>query len=296
MVRGSLQPGPIRALLAIASVCYVLETPCIAGSSAVNEAERYYRHAKYRPALQLLSPVANKDAQVYELLGACYFMEGDAKRAAQMFEAAVALEPSNSRLHHWLGRAYGRRAETSNVISAMRMAAKAHESFERAVALDPANGEAINDLFEYYLQAPGFLGGGVAKAQALAEKILALDPAEYEYAQARLAERRKRPASAEDHLRKAIALAPGDVGRIIDLAAFLERSRRYAESDQAFKRAERLHPGAPRVLFHKAKAYVESHRNVDVARALLKQYLASDLTPDDPSRREAEELLRLAAN
>ena len=35
--------------------------------------------------------------------------------------------------------------------------------FERAVALDPANREAVGDLFDYYLGAPGFLGGGANK-------------------------------------------------------------------------------------------------------------------------------------
>ena len=48
-------------------------------------------------------------------------------------------------------------------------ASKAHRYFEKAVELDPKNLEAMNDLFEYYLEAPGFLGGGFDKAQALAD-------------------------------------------------------------------------------------------------------------------------------
>ena len=33
--------------------------------------------------------------------------------------------------------------------------------------LDPNNREAVANLFEYYLEAPGFLGGGVEKAEAV---------------------------------------------------------------------------------------------------------------------------------
>ena len=32
--------------------------------------------------------------------------------------------------------------------------------------LDPHNGEATGDLFDYYLNAPGMLGGGLDKAAA----------------------------------------------------------------------------------------------------------------------------------
>ena len=50
-------------------------------------------------------------------------------------------------------------------------ASKARQYFERAVALDPANEEAMNDLFDYYLQAPGFLGGGFERAEQVAKRI-----------------------------------------------------------------------------------------------------------------------------
>ena len=41
-----------------------------------------------------------------------------------------------------------------------------------------------------------------------------------------------------------------------------------------------------------ADLYIKSKRNLEVAKQLLKQYLSSELTPDDPSRSEAEKLLK----
>ena len=64
---------------------------------------------------------------------------------------------------HWLGKAQGRRAETASPFTAPSYASKARQAFEKSVELDGKNLEAINDLFSYYLEAPGFLGGGLNK-------------------------------------------------------------------------------------------------------------------------------------
>ena len=41
-------------------------------------------------------------------------MLGDYKKATEAFQKALALEPGNSEYAHWLGRSFGRRAETSS--------------------------------------------------------------------------------------------------------------------------------------------------------------------------------------
>jgi len=87
-------------------------------------------------------------------------------------------------------------------------------------------------------------------------------------------------------------LAPHQVGRIIDLARFLAKQGRFKESDDTFLAAERLAPKAPKVMYARAAAYIESGRNIDTARKLLRKYVVSELTPDDPPRSEAEKLLR----
>ena len=45
----------------------------------------------------------------------------------------------------------------------------------------------------------------------------------------------------------------------------------------------------------RAAVYIETGRNIETARALLEKYLASPLTPDDPSREEAQKLLHQAS-
>jgi tetratricopeptide (TPR) repeat protein len=268
----------------------------LASPAQLGRALELYQRTEYDAALAILLPVPDKDASTYQLIGRCYYMQGNPKKASEFFEKAVAADPSDSMQRLWLGRAYGRRAETSSFLTAPSFANKARQNFEKAVELDPRNREAIGDLFEYYLDAPGFLGGGLEKAAALAKRIGELDPAEYHYAQARLAEKRKEFQAAENQLRRATELAPRQVGRLIDLAKFLSKQGRYQESDAAFLEARRIAPDAPRVLFEQASAYIRARRNIELAKELLKRYLDSPLTPDDPPRSQAEALLRQASS
>ena len=237
---------------------------------------------------------SQNSALVLLLIGKSYYMSGHFKKASESFQRAVEADPGNSAYHLWLGRAYGRRAETSNWFSAPSLAKQAKSCFEKAVDLDPKNTEAINDLLEYYMQAPGFLGGGEDKARALADRLKQIDIAEYHAAQARLAEHRKEYGVAELQFKRAIDLAPSKAGLIMDLARLLSRLGRYKESDQYFHHARSVAPDDPQVLFEQASAYVEARRNLEQARDLLKKYLDSPLTPDHPSRAEARKLLQQA--
>ncbi len=163
---------------------------------------------------------------------------------------------------------------------------------EKSVRLDPSNKEATGDLLDYYLDAPGFLGGGLDKAETLARQIGKSDPAEEHYAQAVIAEHRKDYAGAEQQLRRAIDVAPHQVSRFLALAKYLARHGKLKESDALFAQAVRMAPNDPKILFARAEAYVEQRRNLSEARALLEQYLRAPLTPDDPPREQAEALLK----
>ena len=262
------------------------------GSAELETARKYYNNTKFGESLKVLDAIPEKDQAAYELIGRNYFMEREYKKAAEAFDAALKLDPTDSMAALWLGRAYGRRAETSSPFTAPAYASRARQNFERAVQLDGRNLEALSDLFEYYLDAPGFLGGGMDKAEASVARIAAVDVAESHWAQAKLAEKRKQLDVAEKHLRQSVELAPKRVGPSLELARFLARQGRFEEAEECFARAERISPGNPRVVFAKADVYVKSGRNLDVARRLLQQYMSLSLTPDDPPRADAAKLLK----
>ena len=265
-----------------------------AGGPEFERARKLYNLTEFEQSLKILQALPQKDASVHDLIGRNYYMQGDFKNATEALEKAVTAEPDNSEFNLWLGRAYGRRAETSNLFTAPGHASKARQYFEKAAQLNPRNLEAQSDLFEYYLEAPGFLGGGFEKAAATAEQIGRINPAEGYWAQAKLAEKRKEFSSAEEQLRRAIELTPHQVGRLIDLARLLAKQGRMEEAEQSFARAEAIAPDSPKVMFARADVYIKTGQNLNVAKDLLKRYLSLALTPEDPPRSQAEKLLKQA--
>jgi tetratricopeptide (TPR) repeat protein len=278
----------------IAPLFLVLSAALFGASAEYAAAQKQYQRTDYRAAIKSLESMGSKDGPAYLLLGQSYYMLGDYKRSSDALEKAVAIQPQTSLYYHWLGRAFGRRAETSSPFTAPMYASRTRQAFEKAVELDGKNKEALNDLFEYYLEAPGFLGGGFDKASNLTARIAQLDPVEGHYAQFRLAEKRKDFAGAEQQLRRAADLAPRQVGRLVDLAKFLAKQGRVQESEQTFVQARKVAPNSPRLLYDQADAYIQAGKNLDKARQLLQQYLATQVSPEDPSREEARKLLRKA--
>jgi tetratricopeptide (TPR) repeat protein len=259
----------------------------------LTKAEDLYQHTDYQGSLALLDH-STEDAATNFLIGRDYFMEGELKKASEFLQKATQEEPNDSDYMDWLGRVYGKRAETSSFLSAPGFASKARQAFERSVELDPKNSDALSDLFDYYLDAPGFMGGGYEKAMAVADKIAAIDPPEGFYEKAKLAQKRKEYSAAELHLRQAVAAAPHEVGHLVTLARFLANQGRNQESDQVFQQAEKVNPNAPRVWFARADVLVKQQRDLDEARALLQQYIHASVTPDDPPKEQAVRLLKQA--
>jgi len=260
----------------------------------LSQAAALYQRTQYTGTIRELQALDRKNAAGYALLGKAYFMQGQYKEAVASLEKAIEEDRLNSDHYDWLGKAYGRLAETSSFLSALGHARKTVRAFEQAVELGPTNLEALSDLFEYYLQAPGMVGGGVDKAENIAARVSRLDQAEHHWMRARLAEKRKDYTTAEREFRAALAAAPDQPGRALDLAAFLSSRGRYVESETLFESIVERHPNTPNVLFVRASTYIQSNRKLRQAQALLEKYLEAQIAPDDPPRREAVALLKTA--
>jgi len=202
----------MKGLLLILGMCGLLA----AGSAGLEQARNLYNLTAFDESLRVLQSMPVKDAPVYDLMGRDYYMQGDYKRSTEFLEKALAAEPGVAMHALWLGRAYGRRAESASIFTAPGFATKARQYLERAVELDPRNLDALADLFDYYVEAPGFLGGGMEKAQRTAAQLSLVSPAEGYLAEAKLAEKRNQYSAAETHLRKAVEVAPQQIGKLIE--------------------------------------------------------------------------------
>jgi tetratricopeptide (TPR) repeat protein len=254
-------------------------------------AEKLYKHTEYEASLGALDKHAVDPASSF-LAARDYYMLGDFKKSVEYLQKATSAQPNNSEYWDWLGRAYGRRAETSNPLSAPGYATKARAAFERSVELNDKNRDALSDLFDYYLEAPGFLGGGYDKATTVVEKTARIDPSEAYFQQAKLAQKRKEYESAEVHFRKAVESGPREIGHLLSLARFLAMQGRVRESDAVFQQAQQTAPNEPTVWFARADVLIQGKRNLDEARNLLQKYVSAPITVDDPPKTEALRLLK----
>lgn len=259
----------------------------------LSTAEDLYKRTEYQASLALLDK-KSRDAAAEFLIGRDLFMLGDFKKSTEFLERAAADNPKSGEYMDWLGRAYGKRAETSGPLSALGLASKTRQAFERSVELDPNNADALSDLFDYYMDAPGFLGGGYDKAVSVAQRISQVDPVEGYFEEAKLAQKRREYSSAEHHLRAAMEAAPHKVGTFLAYAKFLANQGRNKESDAVFEQARQIAPQEPVVWYAQADVLVRQHRNLDEAKTLLQRYLSASITVDDPSKEDAQRLLKQA--
>jgi tetratricopeptide (TPR) repeat protein len=278
----SWQKAGLAAALLLAGAAYAAD---------LTQAENLYKHTDFEGSLKLLNKQSSDAAETF-LIGRNYFMQGDFKKATDYILKATTLAPTNSEYMDWLGRTYGKRAEMSSIFLAPGFASKARQAFEKAVELDPKNNDALSDLFDYYLEAPGFLGGGHEKAVAVAEKLAAIDPAEAYFERAKLAQKKREYQSAENHMRQAIAVAPHEVGHLIALARLLATQGKERESDAVFLEAQKVNPNAPKVWFARADVLIKQKRNLDEAKLLLEKYMSASITVDDPPKGDARRLLK----
>ena len=109
--------------------------------------------------------------------GVQLYEAGNFAAASKTFKHLSAAAPTNDEFAYWLGKAYGRRAEQVNWLTAIKYAKLTRSAFERAVQLNPKNVAAVRDLAQYYADAPGFLGGDAAKAAALRAQLKSLTAA-----------------------------------------------------------------------------------------------------------------------
>ena len=225
---------------------------------------------------------APNDAASYNLLCRAYFALANWDRAISACEKAIALQPTNSEYHLWLGRSYGEKADSSNFFTAAGLAKKVRNEFERAVQLNPDNVAARVDLAEFYLEAPGIVGGGQDKARAQADAVARLNPSKAHWIQGRLAEKNKDAASAEREYRAAIEASQGGGNAWLNLALFYRKAGRFDDMHEALKKAVAAPPDQPEVLVDAASTLLRANRDLPFATQLVRRYLSSNTVEQAP--------------
>jgi len=245
--------------------------------------EDLLRAGKANDAQRILDAAIQQNpnnAEAYNLLCRLYFQLEQWDNALRMAEKSAALTPGNSNYHLWLGRAAGRKAESANPFAAWGLARKVRAEFERAVELDGNNFPARNDLAEYYMEAPGFLGGDKKKAREQADAVAKQDPALASYIYARLAEKQG-SAQAEQEYKKAISKS-GNMSRYwIELAYYYRRAGRVADMEAAITQAAQGARQGSAPEYDGAYLLLRTNRNPTAAIQMLRRSVSDNASSED---------------
>ena len=202
------------------------------------------------------------------------------RRLSSACTKATQALPHSSEAQDWLGRALGMKAERAGPIAGLSLALKVRAAFESAVALDPENGDAINDLGEFYIDAPMIIGGGLDKSTALANQALAQRPQPAHRILAMTAEKRKDYGTAEREFRAAVAVA-NRADAWNDLGAFYRRRGEYDKAVEALKQGLAVNRAKDASLVDAASLLDRMHREPELAEKALRDYLESGVKSDD---------------
>jgi tetratricopeptide (TPR) repeat protein len=258
----------------------------LAGQNSDTSGVRLFEAGKYKEAKSVLEPAfkANtRDAAAAFYLGRIAMEERKHDRAADYFEAATKLDPKNSHYFLWLGRAYGREAQQANVLRQPALAKRTREAWERAIELDPQNLDARSDLIQYYVQAPGFMGGSTAKALEQAEEIRKRNALRGHLELGALYEREKKFAEAE---KAYVAASKEKSDRHVGeyrLGLFYQNTGAFDKAFDLFESMIAANPSEAGALFQIGKTGAMSGQRLSRAVEALEAYLQTTPGRNDPS-------------
>lgn len=228
-------------------------------------------------AVALLHPIlaANpNDGEARLLLCRTFYAEENAGAAAPECAAALKTLSHESEAEDWAGRAFGMQAAGAGPIAGLRLALKVRAAFETAFRLDPANSDAVNDLSEYYIDAPTVIGGGFDRAAHLADLVESTLPQDAHRIRALLAEKQRDFPAAGREFRAAAAVA-NRPSAWADLGAFYARRNQPDQAVEALRRAIELDHDHDSSLVDAAETLIEIHREPRLAERALRDYLVS---------------------
>lgn len=251
--------------------------------SALMKAKKY-PEAERAAAAKLAQEPANAEAMAARteaILAAG--SEARIEEAVKQAEQCVAAHAAHAGCHLVLGKALGSKAMNGGMMSAMGYAGTIRDAFKKAVELDSRNMDARFSLLQFYMMAPGIMGGGTSKAEALAAQTAALNAEAGKLMQGTLDLAADRHAKAEA---AAVAARPGadqelqdrQEGLLVSIGMKYVNEKKLADSERVFRDAQKRFPDSDNVMYGIARTQQEQGRHRE-ALAGLEQVLVKNARP-----------------
>ena len=238
-----------------------------------------YPEAERAASAKLAKEPANAEAiigKVDAIMGAG--AESRIGETVKLSQQCVAASPANAGCHLVLGKSLGWKAMHGGAMSALGYAGDMREAFKKAVELEPKNLDARFSLLQFYMMAPGFLGGGTGKAETLAGQTAALNAEAGKVMSGMLDVAAGRAAKAEA---LAMALRPGaddelnerQEALLNNIAGKYVTEKKYQDADRVLREASKRFPNSETTQYVLVRLQQEQGKHRE-AVAGLEQLLA----------------------
>jgi Tfp pilus assembly protein PilF len=233
------------------------------------------KYDEARAEVQALIKKNAADDAALHCMGRLYLAENKSGDAVDWFEKAVKVNDNNALHHLFLGNALGNEAEKANKLRQPMLARRVKSEFERAVALDPNLVDAHQGLMQFYLHAPGFMGGSQEKAKGQADAILRINPLRGHFALANLADYNKDMPAVEAELKAALAVAPDSVNAWYSLGSFYQNQKRWPDAFALYERMMNDKPTEILAHFQYGRVAALSGENMERGERELRYWLSA---------------------
>ena len=233
-----------------------------------------YSEAEKAATAKLVQDPANAEAlagKVVAILAAGNDSRVD--EAIKLSEQCLRAHASLSICHLANGKAVGMKAMQGGMMAAMGSAGKIRDAFKRAVELDPRSMDARFSLLQFYVLAPGMMGGGVARAEQLVAETTALngeagklmagyvDLKEGRVAKAEAAAMAARPG-ADDELRER------QEALLVNIAGKHMSDKKYGDAERVLREAARRFPDSDTPPYMIGRALQEQGKHREAISAI----------------------------
>lgn len=271
--RRTLHSITLGAFLALAAVlpAHAQGTPTLAHARREFDAGNF---DAAKPEFTQLARANPKDPTPLLYLGKIALAQNDIDEGVKQFERCVDVDDANADCHAWLGNAVGSAAQTANKLRLPFLAKRTKKEFDRAVELDPANLEGRWGQLQYFMQAPGFLGGSMDKARATAAEIERRFPLRGAYAHGMLADHAHDVPAAETAYQRAITVAPDSMLGYTGLVNLYLREKRWSDAFGVIDRVSARLPQNKDVLLATAAVALVSGEQLARGEEAAKKWIA----------------------
>jgi tetratricopeptide (TPR) repeat protein len=248
--------------------------------SGFDKGIKLFDEQKYDEAKKIFEQIVHEDpknSEAFGYIGQIYLIKGDYDNSIDWYKKAVRLDENNSQYHFRLGQAYGIKAQKASIFKKAGAAKNVKKEFAKAVKLDSLNIGARFGLMQFYLMAPGIMGGDKDEAKIQAKEIGKINKAEGHLAIGIIYQHEKNTEAAENEYRQAIEAEPNNLRYQYNLARVYGDNKKLDQAYEIYEGMLKANPEEFSAYYQIGRLATHSGKNLNRGKECLKVFIDAKL-------------------